>query len=197
MLPVPEELGGLGGTLLDFVMCQERLAQGCASTTLCINMHIFALGSLIENLFSPPPSSTPQQAGDMSAMKAMLSTLTQSKLLIGGGFTEAEIGGNWGFPTTTAIRQDRDGVPGFVINGLTQFSSLAPVLDLAAVNTTTTGPDGQPVIGLFVVPRNAGDRDRRDVGYDVDARDCQPRHGDQGFLGARTGMRRPARAWRR
>ncbi len=45
MLPVPEELGGLGGTLLDFVKCQERLAQGCASTALSINMHIFALGS--------------------------------------------------------------------------------------------------------------------------------------------------------
>jgi alkylation response protein AidB-like acyl-CoA dehydrogenase len=154
MLPVPEELGGLGGTLLDFVMCQERLAQGCASTTLCINMHIFALGSLIENLFSPPPSSAPHEAGDMGAMKAMLSMLAQGKLLIGGGFTEAEIGGNWGFPTTTAVRQDRDGVPGFVINGRKQFTTMAPIIDLAAVNTSTTGPDGQPVIGLFVVPRN-------------------------------------------
>src|SRR3990167_360769 len=46
-LPIAEELGGLGGTLLDFCMCQERLAQGCGSTALAVNMHLFAIGSMI------------------------------------------------------------------------------------------------------------------------------------------------------
>ncbi len=47
-LPIPEELGGLGGTLLDLCLCQERLAQGDASTALAVNMHLFAVGSMAE-----------------------------------------------------------------------------------------------------------------------------------------------------
>ena len=31
-------------------MCQERLAQGCGSTALAVNMHLFALGSMMENI---------------------------------------------------------------------------------------------------------------------------------------------------
>jgi alkylation response protein AidB-like acyl-CoA dehydrogenase len=154
MLPVPEEFGGMGGTLLDFVMCQERLAQGCASTALSINMHIFALGSLMENLLNP--RTTPGEGRGPAAApaaKAMVTPLVQGKLLIGGGFTEAEIGGNWGFPTTKALRQDQDGASGFLINGRKQFTTMAPVIDLIAVNTSTTDADGQPVIGMFVIPR--------------------------------------------
>ncbi|HYM16419.1 MAG TPA: acyl-CoA dehydrogenase family protein [Dehalococcoidia bacterium] len=144
-LPIAEELGGLGGTLLDFALCQERLAQGCASTALAINMHLFALGSMMEGM---------QQAGigEMQG-KLMASMLVQGKLIIGGGFTEAEIGGNWGFPTTKAVRESRDGMDGFVLNGRKTFTSLSPIIDLFSVNTSTTDADGTPVIGMFVVPR--------------------------------------------
>ncbi|MDP9238407.1 MAG: acyl-CoA/acyl-ACP dehydrogenase [Chloroflexota bacterium] len=141
-LTIPEELGGLGGTLLDFVLCQERLAQGCGSTALAVNMHLFALGSMMENLGNL----------DMTS-KLMAGMLVQGKLIIGGGFTEAEIGGNWGFPTTTAVREERDGLKGFRLNGRKTFTSLAPIIDLFSVNTSTTDDDGNAVIGLFVVPR--------------------------------------------
>jgi alkylation response protein AidB-like acyl-CoA dehydrogenase len=141
-LTIPEELGGLGGTLLDFALCQERLAQGCGSTALAVNMHLFALGSMMENM----------GALDMQA-KLMASMLVQGKLIIGGGFTEAEIGGNWGFPTTKAVREERDGLKGFTLNGRKTFTSLSPIIDLFSVNTSTTDENGQPVIGLFVVPR--------------------------------------------
>lgn len=141
-LTIAEELGGLGGTLLDFCLAQERLAQGCASTALAINMHLFAVGSMMETMDS----------GDMRA-KLMAGMLAQQHLIIGGGFTEAEIGGNWGYPSTTAIRQERDGLKGFVLNGRKTFTSLSPIIDLFAVNTSTTDGDGNPAIGLFVVPR--------------------------------------------
>ncbi len=141
-LTIPEELGGLGGTLLDFVLCQERLAQGCGSTALAVNMHLFALGSMMENL----------GAMDMTG-KLMAGMLVQGKLIIGGGFTEAEIGGNWGFPTTTAVREERDGLKGFTLNGRKTFTSLSPIIDLFSVNTSTSDDDGRPTIGLFVVPR--------------------------------------------
>jgi alkylation response protein AidB-like acyl-CoA dehydrogenase len=141
-LPIAEELGGLGGSLLDFVQCQERLAQGCGSTALAVNMHLFALGSMMESI-----GPTDMQA------KLMASMLVQGKLIIGGGFTEAEIGGNWGFPTTTAVRQEHDGVPGFVLNGRKTFTSLSPIIDLFSANTSTTDDAGNAAIGLFVVPR--------------------------------------------
>ena len=141
-LTVPEELGGLGGTLLDLVLCQERLAQGCGSTALAANMHLFALGSMMENL----------EAMGMAG-KLMAGMLVQGKLIVGGGFTEAEIGGNWGFPTTKAVREEHDGVRGFTLNGRKTFTSLSPIIDLFSVNTSTTDEDGNAVIGLFVVPR--------------------------------------------
>ncbi|MET4491221.1 acyl-CoA dehydrogenase family protein [Bradyrhizobium sp. LA7.1] len=43
---VPEELGGLGATLPDLVLLQERLAQGCAATALAVNMHVSPVGQL-------------------------------------------------------------------------------------------------------------------------------------------------------
>ena len=150
-LPIAEELGGLGGTLLDLCLCQERLAQGDASTALAINMHLFAIGSLMENLAAA--ERDPSMAAITAQTKMMTAMLVQGKLIIGGGFTEAEIGGNWGFPTTTAERSAHDGVPGFVLNGRKTFTSLSPIIDLFSVNTSTTDIDGNRVIGLFAVPR--------------------------------------------
>ena len=141
-LPIAEELGGLGGTLLDLCLCQERLAQGDASTALAVNMHLFAIGSMAEQM-------------EMSNPQAMLMAgmLAQQKWIIGGGFTEAEIGGNWGYPTTTAVRQEHDGVKGFVLNGRKTFTSMAPIIDFFAINTSATDEDGNTVIGMFTVPR--------------------------------------------
>ena len=152
-LPVPEELGGLGGSLLDFAMCQERLAQGCGSTALAVNMHLFALASMMENLTNPAPGAILPPNQPASMMKMFASMLVQQQLIIGGGFTEAEIGGNWGFPTTTAVRQEHQGVPGFVLNGRKTFTSMSPIIDLFSVNTSTTDENGAQVVGLFIVPR--------------------------------------------
>ena len=43
--PVPEELGGLGATLMDMSLAQQALARGCASTALAVNMHLFQVGT--------------------------------------------------------------------------------------------------------------------------------------------------------
>ena len=91
-LPIPEELGGLGGDLLDLCLCQERLAQGDASTALAVNMHLFAVGSMAEQMALANPQGM-----------LMAGLMAQQRWIIGGGFTEAEIGGNWGFPTTKAV----------------------------------------------------------------------------------------------
>lgn len=43
-LTVPEELGGMGASLLDLVLAQERLAMGDGSTALAVNMHLSPVG---------------------------------------------------------------------------------------------------------------------------------------------------------
>src|SRR5260221_6620721 len=39
-LTVPEELGGMGGGLVDLMHAMERMAHGCASTALAAAMHL-------------------------------------------------------------------------------------------------------------------------------------------------------------
>ena len=48
IMGIPEELGGLGATMLQRVKAQETLAQGCGATALAINMHFNVLGLMID-----------------------------------------------------------------------------------------------------------------------------------------------------
>lgn len=45
-LTVPEELGGLGASLHELILAQERLAMGDGSTALAVNMHVSPIGQL-------------------------------------------------------------------------------------------------------------------------------------------------------
>src|SRR5579859_5799960 len=47
-LTVPEEYGGLGANVLEFVLCQQRLAQGDGATALAVGMHLANVGRLAE-----------------------------------------------------------------------------------------------------------------------------------------------------
>ena len=136
-LTLPEHFGGLGATIKDFVLCQERLAQGDGATALAVNMHLFALGALAERgAFEQP------QAQMLVRMAA------EQGWVIGGGYTEPEIGGNWGFPATTAAR--RPGV--YVLNGRKSFTSMAPIINFFVINATVQGEEG-PTVGTFIVPK--------------------------------------------
>src|SRR6266850_8068096 len=48
ILTIPEELGGLGASMLQRIKAQERLAQGCGATALAINMHLNVVGLLVD-----------------------------------------------------------------------------------------------------------------------------------------------------
>jgi alkylation response protein AidB-like acyl-CoA dehydrogenase len=50
LLTIPEELGGLGASMLQRIKAQERLAQGCGATALAINMHLNVVGLLVDFL---------------------------------------------------------------------------------------------------------------------------------------------------
>jgi alkylation response protein AidB-like acyl-CoA dehydrogenase len=135
-LLIPESNGGLGADLVDYVLCQEQLAQGCAATALAINMHLFGIGSMVE-----------RAKGDR-AEQLFFDMIGRHKRIIGGGISEPETGGDWGFFATRA-RRDGDH---YILNGRKVFTSLSPVIDLfmvmATIEDTTAATSA-----TFAIPR--------------------------------------------
>lgn len=137
-LVMPAEHGGLGADLVDFCLCQERLAQGCGATALAINMHLFGLGSMVER-------------GDIirPQTQQFLQAVGRDRHLIGGGITEPETGGNWGLFVSRAVKEGDS----YVLNGRKVFTSLAPVIDLFMVMVTVQDPDAGLLGGTFLLPK--------------------------------------------
>lgn len=137
-LVIPEEHGGLGADLVDFCLCQERLAQGCGASALAINMHLFGLGSMVER-------------GDIIRPQArqFLRAIGQERKIMGGGLTEPETGGNWGLFVSRAVKEGDS----YLLNGRKIFTSLAPVIDFFMVLVTVQDPDTGLQGGTFLVPR--------------------------------------------
>lgn len=138
-LVIPEEHGGLGANLVDFCLCQERLAQGCGATALAINMHLFGLGSMVER-------------GDILRPQAQqfLTAVGRRRHIIGGGITEPETGGNWGLFVSRAMKEGES----YVLNGRKAFTSLAPVIDLFMIMVTVQDPEAGMRGGTFLVPKS-------------------------------------------
>jgi len=139
-LVVPENHGGLGADLLDYIRCQERLAQGCGATALAINMHLFGIGAMVEQLASP---ERPEQG-------LFLDLVGRQRKIIGGGLSEPESGSDWGLFTTKARRDGE----AFVLNGRKVFTSLSPVVDFFMIMATVED-DGPLSSATFPVARNA------------------------------------------
>jgi alkylation response protein AidB-like acyl-CoA dehydrogenase len=138
-LVVPERHGGLGADLLDFVLCQERLAQGCGATALAINMHLFGIGSMAERAGA---AMRPEQG-------LFFDLVGHQRKIIGGGLSEPESGGDWGLFVTKARRDGE----AYVLNGRKVFTSLSPVVDYFMVMATVE--DGGPLMSAtFAIARN-------------------------------------------
>jgi alkylation response protein AidB-like acyl-CoA dehydrogenase len=135
-LLVPERYGGLGADLLQFVLCQERLAQGCAATTLAINMHLFGIGSMLDFSDERPEHTD------------FLERVGRQRQIIGGGLSEPETGGDWGLFATRARKEGAE----YVLSGRKVFTSLSPVIDLFMV-LATIEDDGPPSSATFIIPR--------------------------------------------
>src|ERR1039457_6581560 len=135
-LVIPEKYGGLGADLEDFALCQEQLAQGCAATTIAINMHLFGIGSMVARATGRPEE------------ELFFDAIARDRQILGGGISEPETGGDWGY---FAPRARRDGET-YVLNGRKTFTSLSPVIDLFMVMTTIED-SSPPAAATFIVPR--------------------------------------------
>ena len=101
--------------------------------------------------------------------------------IIGGGISEPETGGDWGYFATKARREGES----YILNGRKTFTSLSPVIDLFMVMATIEDSDPPPP-PLSSIPRGTpGLRTGRDLGRDGDAGDREPRPDDQGRARAR------------
>jgi alkylation response protein AidB-like acyl-CoA dehydrogenase len=141
ILTIPEELGGLGASMLQRIKAQERLAQGCGATSLAINMHFNALGLLIDywRKYKDPK------------VEAKLREVATGRLICGGSASEPDNAVPVLRPRAIARRVDG----GWLVNGRKIFGTQSIVLDLFFSEATwENGPEGDAIITFMIPPRD-------------------------------------------
>ena len=141
IMTIPEELGGLGGSMLQRIKAQERLAQGCGATALAINMHFNAIGLLIDfwRKFKDPK------------IEAKLRQIAAGRLICGGSASEPDNAVPILRPRATARRVDG----GWLVTGRKIFGTQSIALDLYFSEATWgDGPEGETIITFMTPPRD-------------------------------------------
>ncbi|NRG44712.1 acyl-CoA/acyl-ACP dehydrogenase [Bacillus sp. CRN 9] len=132
-LTVPKEYGGEEIKLYDYLLIQERIAQGDASTALCIGWHLGVIYDL-----------RLKRKWKEEQFEQLCNAVIQDKKLINRCATEAATGSptRGGKPATTAVKKGDK----WIINGRKSFASMAPGLDYSLI--TATIPETNE-IGIF------------------------------------------------
>ncbi len=141
IMTIPEELGGLGATMLQRIKAQERLAQGCGATSLAINMHFNAIGLLIDfwRKFKDPK------------IEAKLRQIASGRLICGGSASEPDNAIPVLRPRTTARRVDG----GWLVSGRKIFGTQSIALDLFFSEATwMDNPQGETIVTFVIPPRD-------------------------------------------
>ncbi len=136
-LTLPKECGGQAISLYDFVLYQEKIAEGCGATALSIGWHIGIVKELAEN------------RSWNEEMFQWFCEEVRNGALFNRAATEPKTGSptRGGKPETVAI-QDGDK---WIINGRKTFTTMAPVLDYFIISASI---EGREEIGEFVIPKN-------------------------------------------
>lgn len=150
-LTVPSESGGWGADMVEVVLAQARLAQGCPSTALITTMHLANIGKIAAG-----------EGRTSQTFERICRAVVQDGALINTAASEPATGSpsRGGRPTTTARRQS-DG--SWLISGRKTYTTGSPVLrfflvscsieDDAAVGTSL--PPLQSSRGNFLLQREA------------------------------------------
>ncbi|HEX8977838.1 MAG TPA: acyl-CoA dehydrogenase family protein [Solirubrobacteraceae bacterium] len=140
-IPFPEEVGGAGGTTLQYAITVEELTRADSSVAITLCAHT-SLGTQPIYLFG-----TEEQKAEW------LPQLCSGQILGAFGLTEPEAGSDAGNTKTRATRENG----GWVINGAKQFITNAGT-DISGVVclTARTGEDqnGGHAISNFIVPQD-------------------------------------------
>jgi len=137
---VPLEYGGLGISLYEMVLYQERLAMGDPAIALGMGWHLSVVAELAE-----------QREWEESKFERLCRDIVESGALINKAATERATGSpsRGGKPATAAVRAGDE----YVLNGRKSFTTLAPVLDYFIVTATLTEEDRR---AEFLLPKRIG-----------------------------------------
>jgi alkylation response protein AidB-like acyl-CoA dehydrogenase len=139
---VPEPLGGIGATILDVCIAQEKVSRALGSAGLAANMHLQYLGgSLVSAMWQP------------ERLERFLRDSVEHGWFINNCQAETELGSpaRGGSHATTATRTEG----GWRVDGRKSWSTAAPYLTHYAVGATVRA-DGMPEhLGQFLVRRDA------------------------------------------
>jgi alkylation response protein AidB-like acyl-CoA dehydrogenase len=139
-LTVPEELGGRGATLLELILCQERLAMGDGATALAVNMHVSPIGQL---------GSLWRGSGD-EALGDVLRRAADGRLVYGS--MSAEPGDPILMDSSTKAERAEGG---FRVTGKKIFGTENQVVTEFSTRARYEDPEHGPQVLFFRVPRDA------------------------------------------
>lgn len=140
IMTIPEELGGLGATMLERVKAQERLAQGCGATALAINMHQNVLGLMVDLWYRFKRPN----------VERILRRIVAERLICGGSGSEPDNAVLTLRPRAVARRVEG----GWNVNGRKIFSTQSIALDYYFAEASwEDAPGGPRVITFFIPPK--------------------------------------------
>ncbi|MGE7760301.1 acyl-CoA dehydrogenase family protein [Peribacillus sp. NPDC097895] len=136
-LTLAKKDGGYGGSLYDFLLCQEKIAQHCGPTALGIGWHVGTVLSLTEK--RPWEKEVMDELFDHVSKGALINTAASE-----AGTGSPTRGGR---PETFAIKKGEH----WCLNGRKTFTTLSPVLDIFLVTAWVPEDEQQ---GTFLVHRD-------------------------------------------
>ena len=139
-LTVPEELGGMGASLLELILAQERLAMGDGSTALAVNMHVSPigqLGSLWRTSRDERLADVLRRAADGRLIYASMSAEPGDPILM----------------TSSTVATKADG--GYRVTGKKIFGTESAICTEFSTRARYDDPERGPRVIFFRVPRDA------------------------------------------
>lgn len=139
-LPYPEQIGGLGGSYLSYILAVEEVSKVDAAFGISFSVNTSLYGGSIAN------SSAPDEI-----KKKFLAPITYGKKIGSFGLTEHGAGSDAAGQQTTAVK-DGDS---YIINGAKCFNTNGPLADYTVVYCLTDPALGTKGMAAFVVEKGA------------------------------------------
>ncbi|WP_027343180.1 acyl-CoA dehydrogenase family protein [Hamadaea tsunoensis] len=156
-LVVPQEFGGLGGTLRDLAAATYAMGTACPSTALAYFFHntsasrgLLPLEAIDAGLFDPADVPTVRAFAEK-----VLTTMAGGTWLANFASEAVKSASANIAIATTATPSTRDGAEGWLITGEKSFGCATGVADTYLVTARVDGTTTAEGLALFLVPRQA------------------------------------------
>ena len=143
-MPIPEELGGGGASLLEVAIAQNRLAQGDAPTAFAITMHLDGM-LMLNQLWK----NGNERAG------GLLTQFGKERLISAGGLAEPQVetlSSMVSLLRSVCTAERVDG--GYIVNGQKAFGSGTLGADLIGGSASYKDPAEGTTILIFSIPKD-------------------------------------------